>query len=199
MNLTVHPHRRALTILLHLIRFLSFIFSWLAYFTSLVCTIRHLFYIIPFVSQFFRLLLKCFMASGGRNEGGQTHLQREALHKIRIGRIRRTTLHDPPRLFGIGRRSRTEAWVSPFWSQFTLNLALTARLKRKVLTPKEIDKMKDSTPPLSQGSARLFRSLRDKGTNPSPRNAQRKFDTNFFRYNFLHWIPLPSINSDKYA
>jgi hypothetical protein len=60
------------------------------------------------------------------------------------------------------------------------------RLKRKVLTPKEIDKMKDSTPPLSQGSARLFRSLRDKGTNPSPRNAQRKFDTNFFRYNFLH-------------
>jgi hypothetical protein len=37
------------------------------------------------------------------------------------------------------------------------------RLKRKVLTPKEIDKMKDSTPPLSQGSARLFRSLRDKG------------------------------------
>ncbi|XP_068916256.1 calcium uptake protein 3, mitochondrial isoform X3 [Tenebrio molitor] len=37
------------------------------------------------------------------------------------------------------------------------------RLKRKVLTSKEIDKMKDSTPPLSQGSARLFRSLRDKG------------------------------------
>jgi hypothetical protein len=51
----------------------------------------------------------CLADKRGRNEGGQTHLQREALHKIRIGRIRRTTLHDPPRLFGIGRRGRTEA------------------------------------------------------------------------------------------
>ncbi|XP_049817095.1 calcium uptake protein 3, mitochondrial isoform X2 [Aethina tumida] len=37
------------------------------------------------------------------------------------------------------------------------------RLKRKVLTQKELDKLKDSTPPLNQGSPRLFRTLRDKG------------------------------------
>ncbi|XP_018571317.1 calcium uptake protein 3, mitochondrial isoform X2 [Anoplophora glabripennis] len=37
------------------------------------------------------------------------------------------------------------------------------RLKRKVLTLKELEKIKDATPPLNQGSPRLFRSLRDKG------------------------------------
>ncbi|XP_044764916.1 calcium uptake protein 3, mitochondrial isoform X2 [Coccinella septempunctata] len=37
------------------------------------------------------------------------------------------------------------------------------RLKRKTLTDKEIEKMKEFTPPLNQGGSRLFRSLRDKG------------------------------------
>lgn len=40
---------------------------------------------------------------------------------------------------------------------------LLARLKRKTLTDKEIEKMKDYTPSLNQGGSRLFRSLRDKG------------------------------------
>ncbi|EFA10933.2 calcium uptake protein 3, mitochondrial isoform X2 [Tribolium castaneum] len=37
------------------------------------------------------------------------------------------------------------------------------RLKRKILTAKELEKIKDSTPPLNQGSPRFFRTLRDKG------------------------------------
>ncbi|CAH1103609.1 unnamed protein product [Psylliodes chrysocephalus] len=37
------------------------------------------------------------------------------------------------------------------------------RLKRKILNQKELEKMKDATPPLNQGSPRLFRSLRDRG------------------------------------
>ncbi|KAL3290083.1 hypothetical protein HHI36_023452 [Cryptolaemus montrouzieri] len=37
------------------------------------------------------------------------------------------------------------------------------RFKRKILTEKEIEKMKELTPPLNQGTSRLFRSLRDKG------------------------------------
>ncbi|XP_044256266.1 calcium uptake protein 3, mitochondrial isoform X2 [Tribolium madens] len=37
------------------------------------------------------------------------------------------------------------------------------RLKRKILTTKELEKIKDSTPPLNQGSPRFFRTLRDKG------------------------------------
>ncbi|CAH0562259.1 unnamed protein product [Brassicogethes aeneus] len=37
------------------------------------------------------------------------------------------------------------------------------RLKRRVLTQKELDKIRDSTPTLSHGSPRMFRALRDKG------------------------------------
>ncbi|KAG5881910.1 hypothetical protein JTB14_007107 [Gonioctena quinquepunctata] len=37
------------------------------------------------------------------------------------------------------------------------------RMKRKILTQKELEKIKEATPPLSQGSPRLFRSLREKG------------------------------------
>ncbi|XP_050519085.1 calcium uptake protein 3, mitochondrial isoform X1 [Diabrotica virgifera virgifera] len=37
------------------------------------------------------------------------------------------------------------------------------RLKRKVLNQKELEKIRDGTPSLNQGSPRLFRSLRDKG------------------------------------
>ncbi|KAK9889133.1 hypothetical protein WA026_004402 [Henosepilachna vigintioctopunctata] len=37
------------------------------------------------------------------------------------------------------------------------------RFKRKTLTEKEIEKIKESTPALNQGTSRLFRSLRDKG------------------------------------
>ncbi|XP_053692885.1 calcium uptake protein 3, mitochondrial isoform X3 [Sabethes cyaneus] len=37
------------------------------------------------------------------------------------------------------------------------------RLKRKSLTPEEIQKLKDFTPQLKHGSSQLFRSLRDKG------------------------------------
>ncbi|CAG9855341.1 unnamed protein product [Phyllotreta striolata] len=37
------------------------------------------------------------------------------------------------------------------------------KLKRKILNQKELEKIKEATPPLSQGSPRLFRSLRDKG------------------------------------
>ncbi|XP_065078192.1 calcium uptake protein 3, mitochondrial [Ochlerotatus camptorhynchus] len=37
------------------------------------------------------------------------------------------------------------------------------RLKRKSLTPEEVQKLKDVTPPLKNGSSQLFRSLRDKG------------------------------------
>lgn len=40
----------------------------------------------------------------------------------------------------------------------------TARLKRKVLNQKDMENIRDSTPPLSQGSPRLFRNLRDKGS-----------------------------------
>ncbi|XP_055636429.1 calcium uptake protein 3, mitochondrial [Toxorhynchites rutilus septentrionalis] len=37
------------------------------------------------------------------------------------------------------------------------------RLKRKSLTPEEIQKLKDNTPQLKHGSSQLFRSLRDRG------------------------------------
>ncbi|XP_058452223.1 calcium uptake protein 3, mitochondrial isoform X3 [Malaya genurostris] len=37
------------------------------------------------------------------------------------------------------------------------------RLKRKALTPDEVQKLKDGTPQLKHGSSQLFRSLRDKG------------------------------------
>nr|XP_023013007.1 calcium uptake protein 3, mitochondrial-like isoform X2 [Leptinotarsa decemlineata] len=37
------------------------------------------------------------------------------------------------------------------------------RMKRKILSQKELEKIKDATPPLNQGSPRLFRSLREKG------------------------------------
>ncbi|XP_058822693.1 calcium uptake protein 3, mitochondrial isoform X1 [Topomyia yanbarensis] len=37
------------------------------------------------------------------------------------------------------------------------------RLKRKTLTPEEVQKLKDATPQLKHGSSQLFRSLRDKG------------------------------------
>ncbi|KAL1492926.1 hypothetical protein ABEB36_011090 [Hypothenemus hampei] len=37
------------------------------------------------------------------------------------------------------------------------------RLKRKTLSGNDIDRLKDITPPLNQGSPHLFRSLRDKG------------------------------------
>lgn len=38
-----------------------------------------------------------------------------------------------------------------------------ARLKRKQLTTKDIESIREGTPTLSQGSPRLFRNLRDKG------------------------------------
>lgn len=37
------------------------------------------------------------------------------------------------------------------------------RLKRKMLSPHDIDQIKDQTPALKNGSSSLFRSLRDKG------------------------------------
>lgn len=37
------------------------------------------------------------------------------------------------------------------------------RLKRRILTAKEMEHIRDATPSLSQGSVRLFRNLRDKG------------------------------------
>lgn len=37
------------------------------------------------------------------------------------------------------------------------------RFKRKVLNQKDVEKIKETTPPLSQGSPHLFRALRDKG------------------------------------
>lgn len=39
----------------------------------------------------------------------------------------------------------------------------SARLKRRQITKKEIDDIKNSTPALKKGSSQLFRSLRDKG------------------------------------
>lgn len=39
----------------------------------------------------------------------------------------------------------------------------SARLKRRVLTHREVEGIRDTTPTLAQGSARLFRDLRDKG------------------------------------
>ncbi|CAG9568329.1 unnamed protein product [Danaus chrysippus] len=37
------------------------------------------------------------------------------------------------------------------------------RLKRRVLTAKEIEQLKDQVPPLKKGSSQMFRSMRDKG------------------------------------
>ncbi|KAL4706377.1 hypothetical protein ACJJTC_018476 [Scirpophaga incertulas] len=37
------------------------------------------------------------------------------------------------------------------------------RLKRRILTTKEIEQLRDQTPPLKKGSSQMFRSLRDKG------------------------------------
>lgn len=44
----------------------------------------------------------------------------------------------------------------------SLNFFL-ARLKRKQLTEKEIEHIKDHTPSLKKGSSEMFRNLRDKG------------------------------------
>ncbi|KAF4523298.1 hypothetical protein B566_EDAN009421 [Ephemera danica] len=38
-----------------------------------------------------------------------------------------------------------------------------ARLKRRVLTEKDLDAIRDATPPLKKGSSHMFRNLRDKG------------------------------------
>lgn len=38
-----------------------------------------------------------------------------------------------------------------------------ARLKRRILTLDDINKYKDATPPLKNGSSKMFRNLRDKG------------------------------------
>lgn len=48
-------------------------------------------------------------------------------------------------------------------NDFNFNIIISARMKRKVFTPKEIEQIRNSTPSLSQGSVRLFRNLRDKG------------------------------------
>lgn len=47
--------------------------------------------------------------------------------------------------------------------QYFLFVSHTARLKRRILTAKEMEHIRDATPSLSQGSVRLFRNLRDKG------------------------------------
>lgn len=49
-------------------------------------------------------------------------------------------------------------------SKTTIYLILSARFKRKQLNVKDIEHIKDSTPSLCQGSPRLFRNLRDKGS-----------------------------------
>jgi hypothetical protein len=45
----------------------------------------------------------------------------------------------------------------------SLCVLLTARLKRRILTQKELKAIKDVTPTLHKGSTQLFRQLRDKG------------------------------------
>jgi hypothetical protein len=40
---------------------------------------------------------------------------------------------------------------------------LSARLKRRQLSDKDLDMIRDITPSLKQGSTQMFRSLRDKG------------------------------------
>lgn len=50
------------------------------------------------------------------------------------------------------------------WCVFDVFFSLfSARLKRKQLTLKDIEGIREATPTLSQGSPRLFRNLRDKG------------------------------------
>jgi len=39
----------------------------------------------------------------------------------------------------------------------------TARLKRKSLSDKELDGIRDATPALKKGTSHMFRNLRDKG------------------------------------
>jgi hypothetical protein len=41
----------------------------------------------------------------------------------------------------------------------------SARLKRRQLSNKDLDMIRDATPALSQGSTQMFRNLRDKGKN----------------------------------
>lgn len=51
------------------------------------------------------------------------------------------------------------------WPAFEFSLfSFSARLKRKQLTPKDIESIREATPTLNQGSPRLFRNLRDKGS-----------------------------------
>jgi hypothetical protein len=45
------------------------------------------------------------------------------------------------------------------------SLSFAARLKRRTLTPNEIQQLKEITPQLKHGSSQLFRNLRDKGEN----------------------------------
>lgn len=40
---------------------------------------------------------------------------------------------------------------------------ISARLKRRILTMDDINKLKDATPQLKKGSSKMFRNLRDKG------------------------------------
>jgi hypothetical protein len=48
---------------------------------------------------------------------------------------------------------------------FGFFISLAARLKRRTLTPNEIQQLKEITPQLKHGSSQLFRNLRDKGKN----------------------------------
>ncbi|EEB17860.1 conserved hypothetical protein [Pediculus humanus corporis] len=51
------------------------------------------------------------------------------------------------------------------------------RLKRRYLTDKEIEKIKDDTPPLKNGNSEMFRKLRDKEPQSGFRIAFNMFDT----------------------
>ncbi|GBP80617.1 Calcium uptake protein 3, mitochondrial [Eumeta japonica] len=51
------------------------------------------------------------------------------------------------------------------------------RLKRRILTVKEIEQLRDHTPPLKKGSPQMFRSLRDKEPASGFRIAFNMFDT----------------------
>lgn len=60
--------------------------------------------------------------------------------------------------------SRLADIVNPLKLQTFWNfVGFSARLKRRTLTLDDINKMKDSTPPLKKGSSKMFRNQRDKG------------------------------------
>lgn len=74
-----------------------------------------------------------------------------------------------------------------------------ARLKRRILTMDDVNKMKDATPALKKGSSQMFRTLRDKG-ELSERNVVirgLKFHFLCCRNHLVHRVSLPAVDSDE--